>query len=254
MRPAILLSLVALSATAHADRLDLDGTCPGPVTVEGARFTPGSRVALVRGTGLGTAVVPAGPCAGTPLDLDSPSLLRIVTADPSGAFSFGGNVPAAACGAHLQAVDLTSCRAGEVIQIVEQATCTIDFDGPCPDVSPACGVRITGDGACATDPYGTCHDDGTDAWEIPTGGTVRLEFAEPINDWTYFLAGAGGALPTIETFDADGVRITRSTQGFVCDTGAVPGTYADPYRPVAAITIESAGTGETWLDGFTLNP
>jgi glycosylphosphatidylinositol phospholipase D len=94
--------------------LTVSGACPGTVAVNVARATPGGAVALLTAGAEGTFVVPSGICAGTVLDLDSPSLYTMLTADANGAAAATATLPAPACGRVLQVVDVATCAPSNV--------------------------------------------------------------------------------------------------------------------------------------------
>ncbi len=95
--------------------LDPTGNCPGDVTFEGAGATPGEQVVVLRGTGLRPRRLPLiSPCPGLPLGLQGVEVLTVFTADGNGNFGGDLSVPAANCGAFVQAVELASCRGTSV--------------------------------------------------------------------------------------------------------------------------------------------
>jgi hypothetical protein len=90
--------------------LSVDGVCGGLVTLDLAGFDSGARVAIVTGSGAGTTPVPGGLCAGTPLGVADPLLLRrVVTMDGDGALMLEVSVPLGACGSSVQAIDMARC-------------------------------------------------------------------------------------------------------------------------------------------------
>lgn len=93
------------------------GACPGSTTIELADGSPAGDVAFLRGSGPGSTVVPGGPCAGIVVDLAGPRLLAVVTADAAGGLEVVRDLPEAACGVTIQAVDLTSCSTSNVVQL-----------------------------------------------------------------------------------------------------------------------------------------
>lgn len=97
--------------------LAISGTCPGMVRLRVSDATPNGKVALGWSPDTGTFVIPGGACAGTEMDLDSPSKLAIVTADGNGDASLSRNAPEGACGVFLQAVDRSSCSVSNVVQV-----------------------------------------------------------------------------------------------------------------------------------------
>jgi len=93
------------------------GSCPGEVTLDASGATGNSQLAILRGTGAGSDVIPAGPCAGTMSGLSGLSLVSIFPTAPDGSFSIsrelGGNV----CGAPLQALDVATCTLSPVVNL-----------------------------------------------------------------------------------------------------------------------------------------
>lgn len=98
--------------------LGMSGSCPGAVQLTVANCTPAGRVAFAYSRTPGAWTLPNTICAGTLLPLVQPTLLGLQTADPSGAASFGGNAPAAACGqVSVMALDLTSCTPSNALAL-----------------------------------------------------------------------------------------------------------------------------------------
>lgn len=94
------------------------GSCPGQVTLQVNRATPGRRVAFLYAQGIGDPAVPKElPCAGVELGLDrTAALLGAAIADDNGQASITANAPARACGRlFVQAIDLTSCVTTNVV-------------------------------------------------------------------------------------------------------------------------------------------
>ncbi|MFG0330737.1 MAG: PQQ-dependent sugar dehydrogenase [Phycisphaerales bacterium] len=97
--------------------LTLSGDCPGEVGVLVTGATPGGRVAILAAFGRGNFTIPGGVrCAGTPLGLDETvRVVRLITADQSGAAMTTGQVSAAQCDrVFVQAVDVATCRPSDV--------------------------------------------------------------------------------------------------------------------------------------------
>ena len=99
--------------------IDMDGTCPGPVTltVTGASVT--GVVAIVYSQAPGTFTIPGGQtCGGTVLGLAGP--VQIGPTDNSGGTvrTFSPTLPRGACGLFIQAIDATSCNVSNVLQIL----------------------------------------------------------------------------------------------------------------------------------------
>lgn len=113
-----VLGIAALLASGPAWGEDfqivLAGSCPGIEILTVAGASPSGFLELYRGAAKGDGVVPAGSCKGTPLGLADPELVSAAMADPSGRFTLVVSVPTEICEGLLQAVDLTTCAAGNV--------------------------------------------------------------------------------------------------------------------------------------------
>ena len=94
--------------------LSATGICPGSTTFDIAGATAFGGVALAYGVA-GSFTIPGATCAGVVLDIPSPTLAVILTADLNGDVSLTTNLPSGACGLTVQVVDLTSCTASNAI-------------------------------------------------------------------------------------------------------------------------------------------
>lgn len=94
--------------------LSVSGTCPGPVQISVTGATPSGNVAFAYGAA-GSFTLPPGPCAGTVLDISSPTLAAIMAADASGNISIAPTLPAGICGRTLQCVDMTTCTTSNTV-------------------------------------------------------------------------------------------------------------------------------------------
>ncbi len=112
----VLANELAYLTALDGPTLVVGGSCPGAVTIAGARLTPGGSVAVLRADGAGSTVVPSGACAGLRLGLGSAGLglVTIGVADAAGELSYAGPVLPGLCGRSLQLVDLASCEASGV--------------------------------------------------------------------------------------------------------------------------------------------
>ena len=97
--------------------LSVAGSCPGPGILNVTGATPNGQVAVAWSPTQGPFEIPSGVCAGTTLELAIPKLVTVRTADGSGNTSRSANIPAGACGVHLQALDITSCLPSNLITI-----------------------------------------------------------------------------------------------------------------------------------------
>lgn len=94
--------------------LEIQGLCPGPVTLLAGPYLPGQDVAFAYGLQSGETMVP--PCPGVFLELHAPQLIAIVPTDAFGMAVLPGDAPPVACGlVHVQAVNLAECDPTNVI-------------------------------------------------------------------------------------------------------------------------------------------
>ncbi len=98
--------------------LDVTGTCPGVMTLTITGATPASDVFIVSGDRQGTTAIPSGPCAGTELGLADGLVVRATrTADGTGVVSLSPDVPALACRAWVQVLDVATCTVSGAVQL-----------------------------------------------------------------------------------------------------------------------------------------
>ncbi len=90
------------------------GSCPGAITLTVTGATPLNPVAMVHGPA-GAFVKPTPPCQGLVLQIAPPALGALVTTDGAGACQLPFNAPPAVCGRSVQAVDIVSCKASNVV-------------------------------------------------------------------------------------------------------------------------------------------
>lgn len=106
LTPVLLLPAVAF---AGGPTLDISGSCPGVLSIMGSGFTPRGNVAVLKGSGLGSDAMPAGPCAGGRTNLSGLGFVTIVAADAGGNISVSPSIGGPLCGSYVQFVDTASC-------------------------------------------------------------------------------------------------------------------------------------------------
>ena len=99
--------------------LSLAGSCPGPMKLSLAGATRKGLAALAGAQAEGSFTVPGGQCPGLVLDLEQPRLLTTAMARGNGSLTFTRDIPPAACGTFLQAVDIVTCTTSNVLAIPE---------------------------------------------------------------------------------------------------------------------------------------
>jgi hypothetical protein len=94
--------------------LAVTGTCPGPATFSITGASALTPVAFIYGAP-GLFTVPGGACAGLDVAIASPQVAFVVFADLVGGINLPLTLPPAACGATIQAVDMTACAVSNAV-------------------------------------------------------------------------------------------------------------------------------------------
>lgn len=94
--------------------LEVSGSCPGAITLTVSHASANGQIALACGAA-GAFVRRSPPCAGLILGVMPPAEIRILRADARGTAHLTLRAPAAACGRSVQAVDVVTCTATNVI-------------------------------------------------------------------------------------------------------------------------------------------
>jgi len=102
-----------------APALSLTDSCPGPVELSLTGATPRGRVGFAWAQAQGAFPVPGAPCPGLVLDLDLPRLVTTAVAGRDGSLTVTRDVPPAACGTFVQAVDAVTCTTSNTLAIPE---------------------------------------------------------------------------------------------------------------------------------------
>lgn len=145
---AVSLGLLAAPA-AFAQSFSIGGTCgAGPMDFDIMGITPSGNYAIISANNVGSATVPAGPCAGTPLGLSTSGItLRLVRqADGAGDDFLTPNIPPAVCGnAYAQVLDLTTCTTSNVVLVDTPPSGSTFTPGDTSTVITGTGIDGTGD-------------------------------------------------------------------------------------------------------------
>ncbi|MFT4627440.1 MAG: hypothetical protein ACI8PZ_006124 [Myxococcota bacterium] len=157
----IALTLPAV-AFAGGPLLDISGACPGVMSITGSGYTPGGNVAVLKGSGMGSDAMPAGPCIGGRTGLSGLGYVTMVRADGGGNISVSPSIGGPLCGSYVQFVDTASCGLSNVDTLGDVGGLVGSFDvdaGPEWDASPptytcqeACALNfggVAGDYACS---------------------------------------------------------------------------------------------------------
>jgi len=97
--------------------LTIRGTCPGEVQLTSDGTTPRSGVRTYASATPGVWSFDGGPCKGTLLDLDQPTLLGQALTDFDPKWSRTRVLDASQCRTYLQLIDLRTCLTSEVVQV-----------------------------------------------------------------------------------------------------------------------------------------
>jgi hypothetical protein len=117
--PLLLATLASTPAWAVPPTLSIGGACPGPVTFTVTGGTPNQQLSWVSSSGPGSATIPSGACAGTPLGLSGAGIqLRALRRNnAAGGQSLTPTLPAAVCNQWIQVVDMASCTVSPALPI-----------------------------------------------------------------------------------------------------------------------------------------
>ncbi|MFT4625881.1 MAG: hypothetical protein ACI8PZ_004552 [Myxococcota bacterium] len=105
--------LIALAAAALAvPTVTPAGSCPGPMTITFDGLTPGGQFVVLGSAGLGSTLLPGGPCAGVDTGLAAPLMwvAPITDLDADGIAVLSPTVPGPACGNFVTVLDMTTCE------------------------------------------------------------------------------------------------------------------------------------------------
>lgn len=95
----------------------LTATGSAPTTFSGTGYTPGRTVAVLTSPGVGSVMVPSGPCVGGHTGLSAPTLRRTFAADATGEFSVNASLPPVLSGQYVVVFDMTTCTASPAVRI-----------------------------------------------------------------------------------------------------------------------------------------
>jgi hypothetical protein len=101
---------LGLAAIIDDPELTVVGTCPGVVTVDVTGVASLATVVLAAGSEDSGFAVPSGACAGEPLEVGG-RVMKVTSgeADLTGSVSFELDLPEAACGWYVEALDMGLC-------------------------------------------------------------------------------------------------------------------------------------------------
>jgi hypothetical protein len=98
-----------MTALAGGPTLDITGSCPGVLSIDGFGFTPSGTVAVLKGSGPGSDLLPGGPCTGGVTSLGGLGFVTTLRADGGGRVSISPSIAAPICGAEVQFLDTSTC-------------------------------------------------------------------------------------------------------------------------------------------------
>lgn len=136
MRLVMAALLFPATALAGGPSLSISGACPGPMDIVTTGVMPGTNVVIVTGSGIGSAPLPGGPCAG----MDSGLSGRLnwygpLRADGGGVASVSPSIPGPVCSLYAVAVDTATCGVSAPVPFASDlpAECTDYEDLTEPD-------------------------------------------------------------------------------------------------------------------------
>jgi hypothetical protein len=137
-------------------------------------------------------------------------------------------------------------------------TCTETMDATCPNVSPSCtGVSFTGGVGCFVEFIANCYSSGMQSFKVTQPTPLTIDFSSGVNSLDVFFSHeVAGTTGTMRFFDDNGVEVDSPiASNGPCSGVVMPPTQSLTFsRPVRSIDVTVAGTGDVWIDTFTLNP
>ena len=234
--------LLFVAAALASPVLEVDGACPGPVSLT-AEVTPGALVAVLVGTpGDGRA---AGPCAGTPVGVVDARVHTRTDGDGDGRIRVDFESREGLCGATAQVVDATTCAVSEprTLPAPEGPGCVTGpwcaDDGACVlrgalDFAEGCAVELDRELVVASSARLTGHVDlSAPAILVQRGATIDADAVTLVSDGA-LVSGGDLDASTVTLFGED-VRLTGGA--VVADTVRVDGGAVRAARD-ARITAE----------------
>ena len=97
--------------------LEVEGSCPGSITLTAHGLTPGHEIELWAGASFDHTVLTTGPCTGAELGLSSPSLVLTNDADRLGELEATRTLGSAQCGKSLQLLDISTCTVTDPVDV-----------------------------------------------------------------------------------------------------------------------------------------
>lgn len=247
--------------------LSLVGACPGPVQVTVSAPTARGRVAILTADDVGFQAIPGGPCAGVATGLDSTlGLAAVLRAPVSGDLALTPDIPGAACGKQVQALDLDTCRLSPVADFtdtpptVPQVDLTPAQPYSCQDLS--CDVLVDSvdpDGGAITYTYAWTIDGVVVPWTqpvLPSGATApghRVACTVTASDGT---SSVSATTPEVAVADEDqsdvfGVVDTPVDVLLVLDTScSMSSQFPDVVAGMVPLVDALAASGKDWQVGM----
>jgi hypothetical protein len=237
------LALLTMPAAAlAAPTLSASGACPGIIDLDSSGLS--GDYALISASGPGSVATPGGPCAGTMLALSPAGLAfrGVHRSDGAGMGSISPSIPAVACGAFVQIIDLGTCETSGAVELGGAEPAWVEF--PSRDSMHHTGAEL-GEGG------GGRYFQAGDYLEETFDGTGlgRITSADAMFDMDDFTNGACVVGPL--SFDATINGVWVGTYGY--DGGGGLGRMAfDESWSFGAITGEGAA-GDSYTVRFEAN-
>ncbi len=134
-------------------------------------------------------------------------------------------------------------------------TCTINFDGVCPNSSSLCGATFSGGLGCVVAGLPFCYDTGSRAYRANGGNPVTAAVPNGISAIVVFFAHTGSASGTMRFFDAvsGGNMVgTPITTNGNCGAAMPPRQSRTFSSAVRRIEVSVSGSGDVWIDSMSL--
>jgi hypothetical protein len=201
------------------------------MTIDGSGLTPSGDVAFLYGSGAGTDLVPAGPCAGAVSGLSGLRLRFLSEANGAGLFSLSPTIPAPACGTTIQLLDIATCSLTNVATLGGGECTDVEFPaGDSVQFEAGGGIPYLVSDADRTWTTGSYVED-TLVGDSTSITSITLDF-----DWEDGTGGCHGGLATSFDVTVNGISVGRwesIADGADFGPDIVPVFVAVDFAPIA---------------------
>ncbi len=144
--------------------------------------------------------------------------------------------------------------------LAELPTCTIDFDGACPNAGAVCGASFGGGGGCLVEGLANCYSTGLFSYKVQAASPLTITLDDDLTSLRLFFVHQGaGASGTMRFFDAAVGGNEVNAPGLVTNGDCLLSmpdpqeiTFDAPVRRIE-VTAANGALEAAWIDTFEVN-